>query len=37
VNTGLSEVIGSWKIIATRLPRIARISGSGMASRSRPS
>ena len=29
VNTGLSDVIGSWKIIAIRLPRIARISSLG--------
>jgi len=25
VNTGFSEVIGSWKIIAISLPRIFRI------------
>src|SRR5690606_33896090 len=37
VNTGLSEVIGSWKIIETWLPRMARIAFSGRASRSRPS
>ena len=29
VNTGFSEVIGSWKIIAIRLPRIWRISSCG--------
>jgi hypothetical protein len=28
VSTGLSEVIGSWKIIAMSLPRILRISAS---------
>ena len=28
MSTGLSEVIGSWKIIAISLPRIARISAS---------
>ena len=28
VSTGLSDVIGSWKIIAISLPRILRISGS---------
>ena len=28
--TGLSEVIGSWKIIAISLPRTLRISSSGM-------
>src|SRR6266567_6413019 len=37
VSTGLSEVIGSWKIMAIRLPRISRISASERASRSRPS
>ncbi len=36
VSTGLSEVIGSWKIIATSLPRILRISGSLLASRFSP-
>ena len=35
--TGLSEVIGSWKIIEMRLPRIARISASSRPSRSVPS
>ncbi|MBA7470418.1 hypothetical protein ES707_05704 [subsurface metagenome] len=35
--TGLSEVIGSWKIIDIRLPRMPRISSSESASRSRPS
>jgi hypothetical protein len=34
---GLSAVIGSWKIIAMRRPRMLRISASGSASRSRPS
>ena len=29
--TGLSEVIGSWKIIEMRLPRISRISASSSA------
>ena len=29
-STGLSEVIGSWKIIATSLPRNSRISSSVM-------
>ena len=29
VNTGLSEVIGSWKIIAMRAPRTSRIATSG--------
>ena len=29
VSTGLSDVIGSWKIIEMSLPRISRISGSG--------
>ena len=31
VNTGLSEVIGSWKIMAMSLPRICRISRLGAA------
>ena len=35
--TGLSEVIGSWKIIEMRLPRICRISASSRESRSVPS
>jgi len=35
--TGLSEVIGSWKIIEIRLPRTSRISSSSSASRSVPS
>ena len=35
--TGLSEVIGSWKIIEMRLPRILRISASLTPSRSVPS
>ena len=36
-STGLSDVIGSWKIIEMSLPRMARISRSESASRSRPS
>ncbi len=36
VSTGLSEVIGSWKIIATSAPRTSRISRSLRAARSRP-
>ncbi len=32
VRTGLSEVIGSWKIMAMRLPRMSRISASLSAS-----
>ena len=36
VNTGSSAVIGSWKIIAMRLPRMRRISDSGNLSRSFP-
>ena len=35
--TGLSAVIGSWKIIAIRLPRIARIARRLSVSRSVPS
>src|SRR5262245_53878706 len=37
VNTGLSEVIGSWKIIEMSLPRNARICASSSLTRSRPS
>ncbi len=37
VSTGLSEVIGSWKIIEIALPRTSRISGSDSSSRLRPS
>ena len=37
VSTGLSEVIGSWKIMEIASPRILRISGSDSSSRSRPS
>ena len=37
VSTGLSEVIGSWKIIAMSLPRTPRIASSLSASRSTPS
>src|SRR5262245_9333589 len=36
VSTGLSDVIGSWKIIAISLPRISRISSSESVRRSRP-
>ena len=36
VCSGLSEVIGSWKMIEMSLPRIARSSRSGSCSRSRP-
>jgi hypothetical protein len=36
VNTGFSEVIGSWKTQAMSLPRSACSSGSGMPSRSGP-
>ena len=36
VITGLRLVIGSWKIIATSLPRTAHISSSERSSRSRP-
>ena len=36
VKTGLSAVIGSWKISAISAPRTARISRSGSVSRSRP-
>ena len=37
VKLGLSEVIGSWKIIASRLPRRSRRVSSGTSSRSTPS
>src|SRR2546430_270478 len=37
VNTGLSEVIGSWKIMEMASPRTSRISASDNSSRSRPS
>ncbi len=37
VKLGLSEVIGSWKIIASRLPRRSRKVWSGTSSRSNPS
>ena len=33
VNTGLSDVIGSWKIIEISLPRIFRIWPAGMSTR----
>ena len=36
VNTGLSEVMGSWKIIEMRLPRTARMRSSLACSRSSP-
>ena len=36
-DDGLSEVIGSWKIIASRLPRRSRRVSSGTSSRSMPS
>ena len=37
VKLGLSEVIGSWKIIASRLPRRSRKVWSGTSSKSKPS
>jgi hypothetical protein len=37
VNTGLSEVIGSWKIIEISLPRIRRIRFAGRSTRLVPS
>ena len=37
VNTGFREVMGSWKIMDTRLPRILRKSFMGMSSRLWPS
>ncbi len=37
VCSGLSEVIGSWKMMEMRLPRTCRISGSGAWSKSLPS
>ena len=37
VKLGLSEVIGSWKIMASRLPRRSCICRSGSAASSRPS
>ena len=37
VRTGLSEVIGSWKIMAISRPRMRRISSSERSSSSRPS
>src|SRR3954467_8759869 len=37
VNAGLSELIGSWKIIAIRSPRSARIRSGGNDRRSTPS
>ena len=35
-NTGFSEVIGSWKIMAMSLPRTSSISSSGSSRRLRP-
>ena len=37
LSTGLSEVIGSWKIMAISRPRMRRISSSDSCSSSRPS
>ena len=37
VRTGFSEVMGSWKIMAMRLPRMLRMEDSLMARRSWPS
>jgi len=37
LKTGLSEVMGSWKIMEIRRPRMARISASPRVSRSLPS
>ena len=37
LNTGLSDVIGSWKIIEISAPRMSRSSGFDRLSRSRPS
>ena len=37
VKTGLSEVIGSWKIMAMSAPRMLRITGSRACVRSRMS
>ena len=37
VNTGFRLVIGSWKIIAMRLPRMSRICASDRSRRLRPS
>ena len=36
VCSGLSDVIGSWKMMVMSLPRTWRISSSGMVSNSRP-
>jgi hypothetical protein len=36
VSTGLSEVMGSWKIMAISRPRTRRISSGESCSRSRP-
>src|SRR6266849_2336259 len=36
-NTGLREVIGSWKTMAFRAPRTRRIASASLASRSSPS
>ena len=37
MKSGFSDAIGSWRIIAIRLPRIRRISASDFLSRSAPS
>ncbi len=37
MNTGFSDVIGSWKIIEMSLPRIVSSSLSSISARSRPS
>ena len=37
VNTGLSDVIGSWKTMAMRAPRTRRIASASLSSRSSPS
>jgi hypothetical protein len=37
VCSGFSEVIGSWKMMEMRLPRMSRISGGDAFSRSLPS
>ncbi len=37
VKSGLSEAMGSWRIIAMRLPRMARISASDLSRRFSPS
>ena len=37
VNSGFSEAMGSWRIMAIRLPRMCRISTSDLGTRSSPS